>query len=1198
MAEEAPQSDNVSKKTEKTPDEKYETESKQIVEQSSEKNPLNDYRSVTYHFTMAALDNSNLKDPESYRNSQLKFVILRSGGKGFTGLSPQTRLSDTQLTDSKKLDDSGENYDKYSKVVNKASADAALSKNQELTAGFNKDSPGRFDMFIENVEIDSIMTFSEEGNTSLPTQIKFEVIEPYSINGFIEAMHISAVAAGYPSYLQASFLLKMEFWGYPDVGDFPEPELIKDTERYYVFGLTGVDVDITERGTRYKCTAVPYNERAFGEPNVVKKPIKMVGETVRAILNDFIANINSQVAISDEAGKEGTYKTKHNVYEIKFPVWDEKQGFIDGPPSKIADAKFTEVLKDNKLYAMIDPAAPGSPNAYKVDGAAQPTPAQQAKQPESVKYNPKESSIQFAEGMNINDAITSVIRDSEYVRDILKNIGKRPNNPDQYGMLDYFLIKMEVENLDVIDEVSQKPYQKYIYVITPYKIHISRVPNYGHDIIKEEDLKKISLREYNYIYTGQNVDVLNFKLNFNTLFFEAVPAAMGNKDQPQPKNAAAPDNSPEVKINSDDSLKTNEQVNARSNARLQRQQVPSSPVKPTTTPIQSYGGNASQPLSDPYSTLARNMHDAVINSKASMLTGEMEILGDPFYLVTGGIGNYKAKPDTSKRGKTDKGEANHNYGEILVTINFRNPIDINSFENGGMMQFDANRVPFSGVYRILKVASSFKDGVFKQKLDILRIPGQVIDSNLRATDPADNLVTSPNPTSQLIPDDTRAQSPEQRMDSETVMDQLNRGLPSQGLPGELSNFTDATGGLGGSNPSLLNQTYGLISRSGNPMIETSIIGQSLPDTNDISSNIRLQSSGLVGLSQLSLQPAANLDSAANILSGNLPSNNLSQTLGSIFINNSIGSSLNIPNVGSGIGKGASYSITPISTFPNGLTSLDVKQGANINPTSLGVGNISNISGISKDLGPNSLTAVQGIGKGIGNLVGGIGNKITSLMSSPSDPRGIAAKVGLDPSRLSGLTGGGLQSKLQNQVSNIVDSTPENVNLTQASSAGLVLDYIPANKMANIPATPPYATAPIPSADVGYAKEVVARGGMPALENLYGVNSPSKLSSNLVPRELVSAAQAGTPSVSNNPYSNLTGSYNLVDINSMKDKLSSAKSMVGGYTNQPNIPDAGFSESVSSKFGSNTAGQSPLDKLVSRLNPTSKQSPSDLNDFYG
>ena len=244
------------------------------------------------------------------------------------------------------------------------------------------------------------------------------------------------------------------------------------------------------------------------------------------------------------------------------------------------------------------------------------------------------------------------------------------------------------------------------------------------------------------------------------------------------------------------------------------------------------------------------------------------------------------------------------------------------------------------------------------------------------------------------------------------------------------------------------------------------------------------------------------------------------------------------------------------------------------------------------MGASAIGAVQGIGKGIGSLVNGVGDKITALRSSSIDPQGIAAKVGLDPSRLSGLTGGGLQSKLQGQISNLIKSTPADTNLAQASNAGLVLDYIPANKMKNIPATPPYSTAPLPKPDLVYAKEVVAKGGTKALENLYGVSSMSKLSTNLVPKELIDQAKTAIPATAN-PFANLTGSFNPVDINSIKDKLASAKSMLSGYTKLPSVPDASLLGSVTSKFGSSTAGQSPLDKLVSKATPS-----SDLKDFYG
>jgi hypothetical protein len=52
-------------------------------------NVLNSYRSSTYNFTLSALENAQVNDPEIYRSSELKYVILKSGGKGYTGIFPQ-----------------------------------------------------------------------------------------------------------------------------------------------------------------------------------------------------------------------------------------------------------------------------------------------------------------------------------------------------------------------------------------------------------------------------------------------------------------------------------------------------------------------------------------------------------------------------------------------------------------------------------------------------------------------------------------------------------------------------------------------------------------------------------------------------------------------------------------------------------------------------------------------------------------------------------------------------------------------------------------------------------------------------------------------------------------------------------------------------------------------------------------------------
>ena len=1109
MAATAPtQSENVEKKTENpsnTPDEKFAKESKQGVVQSSESNLLNTYRSVTYNFSLGALDSGDLADPNRYRNSELKYLILKSGGKGGQGMTAGSQINVASVvptagggrgstevyTDPRRSDIS----------VEKASAPLRNIGN-ELIDGFNANSPGKFDMFIENIEIETTMSPGEDTNVSLATKIKFEVIEPFSVNGFIEALHVSALSAGYPSYLQASFLLKMEFWGYPDNTDLPEPEKVNDTERYFPIGLTGIEVDITEKGTRYRCTAVPYNERAFGQPNVIKKPIKMKGETVGDIFKNFFKSINEQA--EDDAEKSKKDKNKRDMYAYRFEKWDPSAGFVDASlTSPMRLAKFTEILKDNALYSMNNPAKPGAkPNAYKTDGAAQPSTEQIMTDPEAIKYNPKDSAVNFPEGMAITDAVISVLRDSEYVKNIIKDIGK-PGNPDEFGMLDYFLVRLEITNRTILDSQSQKPYQIYTYVIAPYKIHISRIPNYGHDRFPEETLKKLSLREYNYIYTGKNVDVLNFKLNFNTLFFEAVPAEMANKDTPGTKNSAVPSNSPELKVRT----KSEMAVMGQSGS----DQIPSSPTRVVPSKVQAEtGGNASQPKDNPYSLLARNMHEAIVNSKASMLTGEIEILGDPFFLVTGGAGNFKTKP--SSRGKTTNGEANQNYSEVLITVNFRNPIDYNSFEQGGMISFDKDRVPFSGVYRVLKVASNFKDGVFKQKLDILRVPGQVLNNAIPADDPKDVMITAPKPGSQVIPEEPReARAPEFRSyyDNNTTINDVN-----------------ATGGL--SDPSLSNSND-----------NNSIIGKPLPF--DISSDIRLSASGLVELSENPAQyeESARILSASNILSNdeyNYPM--INSIVDSSYSNNN-----EISNLGSGIGEGATVLVD--ASIPTSLTMSDIRQGLTINDSNVPSNNMSIL---------NSISSVRNI-PGNNNLIGSIGNKTTELQSLISDPNGIASKVRLDSSKISGLYGGGLLSKTSEKISDIVSSIPSNVNLRNAKAAGLALDMIPASKLSNIPATPPYSVAPAANSNMGYSKNI--------------------------------------PTAAANPYSNLTGSFNPVDINSTRDKLATAKK----YTNIPNIPDMGLLNSVTSKFGSNSSGQSPLDKLVSKSN-ISNSPPSDLDNFYG
>jgi hypothetical protein len=671
------------------------------------KNPFYGYSSYTYNFTLAAVRKTDANTPDTYMDTELDLVILKTGGKGFTGLSTKVEVVDRIVTQRINTE-TGDTYT----PVNSIEKDFSGS---ELVKSFNQKSPGRFDMFIDNVEIDTVMGPNEASGATTATSIKFEVIEPYSVNGFIEALHVAAVAAGYLTYTHASYVLKMEFKGYPSTAPLAPSEVIPLSTRYFLLGFTGVDVEITERGTLYRCKAVSFNEKALGLPNTIKSPVSMNGTTIEKILGDLCNNLNELASDDDKSSKaENKLASTSDRYFIKFPTRNKDGSFNYKEVNSIGKSNLVSIDKSNRLFSFRDPgdASQGVKNAYKIVGEK----VQGKESPETT-----DSQVQYREGAKIHEIISSVVRDSEYIKKKLKDL--KPHL-DNYGYFEYFIIKVEVTNRSVIDTVSRKPFQDFTYSVVPYLTHFTRIPGYHSQKIDVSNFKNIVLKEYNYIYTGGNNDILNFKLNFNTLYFEAIPKALGDNDLPTSR------------FSSEEREKDDRKIVGDNQETLKKETVgtPMFRTSDAPTSVQQSGGNAGQPSDDPYLALARNMHDAIINSQTSMVSGELEIIGDPFYLIQGGIGSYNPKTSKDSDKMNELGDVNHLLGEVLIQIKFNNPVGIQSLEEGGLYAFSDEKVPFSGIYRVNTARSTFSDGIFKQRLQVVRMSGQIID-NSPATDP-------------------------------------------------------------------------------------------------------------------------------------------------------------------------------------------------------------------------------------------------------------------------------------------------------------------------------------------------------------------------------------------------------------------------------------------------------------------------------
>ncbi len=1170
-----------------------------VVAQSKGVNVLNKYRSYTYQFTLSALRKDDAKDPKKYRKSNLELVILKSGGKGYEGITYPA--SQAALDASKvKTPNTGTQEDQA-----KATADAKTRtlNAPDLVGGFNKNSPGRFDMFLDNVEIETIMGFSENGGTTQPTNVNFEVFEPFSINGFIEALHVSAVAAGFPSYAGAPFLLKMEFLGYPDTGDMPKAEIVDRSTRYFPILITGIEVTVNETGTKYKLSAVGYNEAGFGNASQLKKPIKMAGNSVKDILENLMIGVNKQIVEANEkARKKKPAANEHDEYKIKFPVWKEGEGFTDGL-NDIGKAQVTEILKDNALYKFPDPGKTTKPTTQQTRGQQNPTPEESQKRPEYYKLEPNNPVVQFAEGKNLNECIASVIRDSKYIRNIVEKLASPEWKTvvDSNGMVDYFLIRMEVENKDVIDEEAQRPYQIYTYVITQHKIMYTRIPNYGSEQLDMTKIAPLSLREYNYIYTGKNIDVLNFKLNFNTLFFEAIPQALGNNNSPPAKDAAAKSNGTEPRANVDSTSRQN--VTARG--------LPAVPRKPdpdlTGVGAQDNGG---QRQDDAYYALAKGMHNAIVNSKGSMLTGEIEILGDPYYLVTGGIGNYNPPPDKKSNRETEDGEAAFNYGEVLITIYFRNPQDLDTLEAGGRLRFDPELIPFSGIYRVNKVKSMFKDGIFKQSLEIMRSPGQPPAEQFptpkgtnKPTDPsrriipevsrADAVAVDASPvTREVVNVDTGVSG--DRADTFNLLNQLNRGLPSPGLPGEYSNFTAATGGLGGaiSPIQVSGATPNLV---GETRIATQVFGGVVPGgINQSSQGIRMPARAVPGLQGRVLSPGGLVTEVGRTIANSFGLTGVARQVAEDIVGIATQKINRIGVLGSGIGIGVNVPYTPQTGQPT--TAYEERSRQNVlPPTAIPT------TGIAAGLDQSTLASVANLKpEDTADLVNAAGTKINSaLQGTGIDPTAIARSFGINQSQLSGLSPN-IQSKILGQVSSIGENIPRDTNVTTLSAQGVNLGSFTKEQLANLPPTAPYTTAPEPVPDAGFINQITQKGGPAALAKAFGVNSVSEISQGHVPSETLNTAVSNSPAAYQNPLRTTSLEPNIVDTVAGAAKYLLSNNQIAGltgllgskegdllrlanrYPGSPvNVTLGGGTPNVINKFGSKTSGQSPLDKIMLR-----------------
>ena len=591
---------------------------------------------------------------------------------------------------------------------------------------------GKLDFFIDNLTLQSQIGF-QDNQASNVTDLEFDIIEPYSMGLLVIALQIAAKNKGYNNWRDATYLLSIEFRGNKLTGKM---EKIPGTTRYIPIIITDWQMTADASGARYHVTAMPTNMSAFSDVNhKIKSDVKITGASVvellqtgedslQAVLNkrakyqaDQIKAVPDQYIItfpidsSTNASQVGASenKTPAAINISSLQDLTSKLGLkFQSDPGKGSGATqdFSQVNELGKSIINFDVYRSGDKPVSSPGDVYDNTTGQFNKN--KIVTDTNKTDFKFAQDTSISNAINQVLLKSKFIEDTFE-----PSRLSPEGYRGWWRIDTQTYIIDTNanDGITNKKPMVYVYRVVPYNAHSSKLIGAnlkapGFDVMKQQVVKK-----YEYTYTGHNVDITNFKFKLDNSYGMFLSGDILDRSQDSlTRNAQS------QKVEKD---KTTNNVQPLPSGDPSNVPLGSFPAivkwAKTITGTDKKGGGG---LDSDSVRAARLWHDAVTDSTQGMQDLELDILGDPWYIVQSGMGNYTSGPGQVPNIKAD-GTINYQDGEVDVLVEFKTPIDIDlqkglySFKS---VKSTAPLIGFSGLYQLTEVESRFSNGMFTQRL--------------------------------------------------------------------------------------------------------------------------------------------------------------------------------------------------------------------------------------------------------------------------------------------------------------------------------------------------------------------------------------------------------------------------------------------------------------------------------------------------
>jgi len=580
---------------------------------------------------------------------------------------------------------------------------AALNQNILMgSGGLDSSQRAKYfdaDFYIDNLSINTLIGLNQNTGGANATELSFTITEPSGISFFNRLLALCD-SLKVPSYLDVPYFLNIQFFGYDNIEDQHE-QVAFDIPYIIPIKMTEVTNSVTSSGGEYNVTAVSFADSAlFSNEISLHKMFKSRAKTVGEFFDQLEVAYNKHYedALQEQQQSNADLPFNEDFYHtIKFEIPDEIRN---------SSLRFKQEVKTIET-------APCSPPGSPFPGIQAAVVSHNSKSPCFVD----EYLITKEKGSNIINIINDVIiQKSNYIKgqkidpEEIKNINKEPD-PEirdkrlaEFAQknkkpLKWFRIKTK-KKIKQYNTTMQQYARDNTIIVETYEVNNTTVPSYpGWGETKP-------LKEYNYIYTGQNDVVLSFDIQFNALFYQSM---LPNPNQMREASGDT-DKTGEGKTKSD---LTNAQDAEQSSGSIQPAVTDS--VGASTADLRGVDPGDYEQVAD--SILKQNLY---ANARGDMISVNLQIIGDPEYIL--GYNDNDFSDDETAENVSLLRLAK----EINAYINYKTPQDYDE-ETGMLVQSDDPAFfdnAISGVYKVVQVTNNFSGGQFTQDIEALRLFNQ------------------------------------------------------------------------------------------------------------------------------------------------------------------------------------------------------------------------------------------------------------------------------------------------------------------------------------------------------------------------------------------------------------------------------------------------------------------------------------------